>query len=84
MQTLTINIDDSYLDQILNFLQNIPKNKREIFHHQKIDISNHKPNSVKNNFLVLLENGPTISEEEAKEWEKNINNGYKSWKIEEF
>jgi len=84
MQTLTINVDDSYLDQILNFLQNIPKNKREIFHHQKIDISNYKPTDVKNDFLVLLENGPTISEEEANEWEKNINSGYKSWKIEEF
>ena len=73
MQSLTINVDDSYLDQILNFLQNIPKNKREIFHYQKIDISNHKPHSVENNFLVLLENGPTISEEEANVWEKNIN-----------
>ena len=49
MQTLTINVDDSYLD-----------------------------------FLVLLENGPTISEEEADEWKKNINSGYKSWEIEEF
>jgi len=84
MQTLTINVDDSYLDQILNFLQNIPKNKREIFHHQKIDISNDKPTDVKNDFLVLLENGPTISEEEVDEWKKNINSGYKSWEIEEF
>jgi len=84
MQTLTINVDDSYLDQILNFLQNIPKNKREIFHHQKIDISNYEPIDIKNDFLVLLENGPTISEEEADEWKKNINSGYKSWEIEEF
>ena len=84
MQTLTINVDDSYLDQILNVLQNIPKNKREIFHHQKIDIPNQKSNSVENNFLVLLENGPTISEEEVKEWEKSIDSGYKSWKIEAF
>jgi len=51
-------------------LRNIPKNKREIFHHQKIDISNYKPTDVKNDFLVLLENAPTISEEEADEWKK--------------
>jgi len=56
-------------------LRNIPKNKREIFHHQKIDISNYKPTDVKNDFLVLLENAPTISEEEADEWEKNIKSG---------
>ena len=84
MQTLTINVDDGYLDQILNFLQNIPQNKREIFHHQKIDILNSKAIIPENNFLLLLENGPTILENEAKNWEQNIKDGYKSWKIEEF
>lgn len=39
MQTLTIRVDENYLEQILNFLQQIPKNKREIFQHTKIDIS---------------------------------------------
>jgi len=51
MQTLTINVDDRYLDQILDFLQNIPKNKREIFHHQKIDISNSKAIVPNNNII---------------------------------
>ena len=83
MQTLTINVDESYLDQLLNFLQNIPKNKREIFHHQKLDISTNTKN-VNNDFLLLLENGPTISNTDANEWENNIRNGYKSWNIEEL
>jgi hypothetical protein len=83
MQTLTINVDESYLDQLLNFLQNIPKNKREIFHHQKLDISVNRKN-VNNDFLLLLENGPTISNTDVNEWENNIKNGYKSWKIEEL
>jgi len=39
MQTLTINIEDSHLNQILNFLQQIPKEKVEVFIHKKIDIS---------------------------------------------
>ena len=51
MQTLTINIDDGYLDQVLNFLQNIPKNKREIFYHQKIDISSSKATVPNNNII---------------------------------
>ena len=79
MQTLTINVDESYLDQLLNFLQNIPKNKREIFHHQKLEIT---PKNINNDFLLLLENGPTISEDEANAWEQNIKSGYKSWNIE--
>lgn len=84
MQTLTINIDDSYLEQILNFLQQIPKNKREIFYHKKIDMLNFKPSSKNSNFLEILENGFTISQEEADKWEKNIRNGYKSWTIQKF
>jgi hypothetical protein len=31
MQTLTIKVDDNYVEQILDFLQQIPKNKREVF-----------------------------------------------------
>ena len=42
MQTLIIDVEDSYLEQIINFLQQIPKNKREIFYHKKIDILNFK------------------------------------------
>lgn len=38
MQTLTIRVDESYLEQILAFLQQIPKNKREIFQHTKMEI----------------------------------------------
>lgn len=84
MQTLTINVDDSYLNQILNFLQQIPKNKREIFHHQKMDISNFQTEKRTSSFLEILEKGPTISKDELNEWEQNISSGYKSWTIEEF
>ena len=82
MQTLTIRIDESYLDQILAFLQKIPKNKREIFQHTKLNISSSKENE--DEFLTILANGPTISYNEADEWEQNIKQGYKSWNIEEF
>jgi len=84
MQTLTIRIDESYLDQILAFLQQIPKSKREIFQHTKIDISPKKIDKPKDPFLDFLENGPTISEKEAQTWEQNIKQGYKSWNIKEF
>ena len=82
MQTLTIRIDENYLDQILAFLQQIPKNKREIFQHTKLNISPIKENE--DDFLTVLANGPTISHKEADEWEQNIKQGYKSWNIEEF
>ena len=39
MQTLTIRVDESYLEQILNFLQRIPTNKLEIFQGKKLNIS---------------------------------------------
>ena len=81
MQTLTIRVDENYLDQILAFLQQIPKNKREIFQHTKLDIS---PKKIEDDFLSILENGPTISSIEADNWEKNIKQGYQSWNIEEF
>lgn len=35
-------------------------------------------------FLKILENGPMISKDEAKEWKKDISRGYKSWQIDEF
>ena len=82
MQTLTIRIDESYLDQILAFLQQIPKNKREIFQHTKLNLSPKK--REEDDFLTILANGPTISQNEADEWEQNIQKGYKSWNIEEF
>ena len=84
MQTLTINIDDNYLEQILNFLQQIPKNKMEIFYHKKMDILNQKSTQKNSNFLKILKNGPTISSKEVDIWEQNIKNGYKSWTIEKF
>ena len=84
MQTLTINIDENYLEQILNFLQQIPKNKMEIFYHKKMDILNPKLTQKNSNFLKILENGPTISQKEADSWEQNIKNGYKLWTIEKF
>jgi len=84
MQTLTIRIDESYLEQILSFLQQIPKNKREIFQHTKLDISANKIVKQEDDFLTILANGPTISEKEAKVWEADIKQGYNSWKIEEF
>ena len=84
MHTITIKIDDNYFEQVIDFLQHIPKNKREIFQHTKIDISSDKIMKKEQDFLNILENGPTISEQEAKVWENNIKEGYKSWKIEEF
>ena len=42
MQTLTIRVDESYLEQILNFLQRIPTNKLEIFQGKKLNISSTK------------------------------------------
>jgi hypothetical protein len=84
MQTLTIRVDDSYMTQILNFLQQIPKNKREIFHHQRVDISHISQDNKKSDFLEILEKGPTLSINELNEWEENIESGYKSWQIEEF
>ena len=84
MQTLTIRIDESYFEQILAFLQQIPTSKREIFQHTKIDISPKKIDKPKDSFLAFLENGPTISEQEAQTWEQNIKQGYKSWNIKEF
>jgi len=69
MQTLTIRID--------TFLQQIPK--KEIFQHTKLNIS---PIKKEDEFLAILENGPTISTEKADEWEQNIKQGYKSWNIE--
>ena len=84
MQTITITVDDNYLSQVLNFLQQIPKNKREIFHHQKVDISSFIEENKRNNFLEILEKGETLLKDELSEWEENIKNGYKSWKIEEF
>lgn len=84
MQTLTIRVDESYLEQILSFLQQIPKNKREIFQHTKLEISANKIVKQEDDFLTILANGPTISEVEANEWESDIKQGYSSWKIEEF
>lgn len=84
MQTLTIRVDESYLEQILSFLQQIPKNKREIFQHTKLEISANKIVKQEDDFLTILANGPTISEVEANEWEADIKQGYSSWKIEEF
>ena len=82
MQTLTIRVDESYIDQILAFLQQIPKSKREVFQHTKLNISPEK--RAEDDFLSILANGPTISKNEVNEWENNIQKGYKSWKIEEF
>ena len=85
MQTLTIKIDDNYLEQFLDFLQQIPKNKREVYQHTKLDILSQIPIEKKDDdFLNILKNGPTISEEEAQNWESSIKKGYKSWMIEEF
>ena len=82
MQTLTIRVDESYLEQILNFLQQIPKNKREVFQHTKLNMPSKKENE--DEFLTILANGPTISHDEAKKWEQNIKQGYASWNIQEF
>jgi len=86
MQTLTIKVDDSYLEQILTFLQQIPKNKREIFQHKNTVLSskNRDTKEPEDELLTLLANGPTISQKEATLWEQDITKGYKSWNIQEF
>ena len=68
MQTLTIRVDDSYINQILNFLQQIPQSKWEIVQHQEIDIPNSKIVNKKDDFLEILERGPTLTKDE-----QNIN-----------
>jgi len=82
VQTLTIQVDDRYVEQIIAFLQQIPQNKREIYQHKKIEIT--QPCVQKEQFLKFLEEGPTLSKDEITQWEKNITDGYASWKIEAF
>ena len=70
MQTLIIRVDESYIEQVLNFLQQIPDNKKEIFQHKRLDIST--KSNKDDDFLSILENDPTISKKEADEWEQQI------------
>ena len=83
MQTLTIRVDDNYLDQVLGFLKTIPKSKREILQQSSSQVPR-KSDQPKDDFLVFLKNGPTISEQDAHAWEQNIMDGYKHWNIEAF
>ena len=83
MQTLTIRVDDSYLDQVLGFLKTIPKSKREILQQSSNPVPS-KSDQPKDDFLVFLKNGPTISTQDARIWEQNITDGYKHWNIEAF
>jgi len=69
----------------------IPKEYQEVYNQEKVQIfiiSADKPKNIleekKDDFLAILENGPTISWQEAKAWENNIKQGYESWKIEEY
>lgn len=84
MQTLTIKIDDGYLNQVLNFLKKIPNNKLEIFYNHDKNTPDSKQNYGKKNLLKILKSGPTFSGDEIREWEENITNGYKTWTIEAF
>lgn len=40
--------------------------------------------SKDDDYLGILKNGPTISKEQAIEWESDIRKGYKYWHIDEF
>ncbi len=40
MQTLTIKIDDDYLEKITNFLKKIPQNKIKIINNKAVNNSN--------------------------------------------
>lgn len=84
MHTITVNVDDNYFEQVINYLQKIPKSKREIFQHTKIESSPAETIKNDDDFLVILKNGPTISEKEAKELENDIGQGWKNWRIEGF
>ena len=84
MQTLTIKIDDSYLDKVLGFLQTIPKSKREILQHTHTTTPQKNEETTEDDFLTFLRNGPTISEQDARIWEQSITDGYKNWNIETF
>ena len=84
MHTITVNVDDNYFEQVINYLQKIPKSKREIFQHTKIESSPAETIKNDDDFLAILKNGPTISEKEAKELENDIEQGWKNWTIEGF
>ena len=84
MHTITVNVDDNYFEQVINYLQKIPKSKREIFQHTKIESSPAETIKNDDDFLAILKNGPTISEKEAKELENDIGQGWKNWTIEGF
>ena len=79
MQTLTIKVDESYIEQVLNFLQQIPDNKKEILKHTSSTTT-----KKEDDFLTILANGPTISDSDAHKWQEDIKQGYKSWDIKEF
>jgi len=76
---------------IKNGIVHMPKEYQEIYNQEKVQIfiiSANKPKNIleekKDDFLAILENGPTILEQEAKVWENNIKQGYGSWKIAEY
>ena len=79
MQTLTITIDDSYLNQVLRFLKSIPKSKRHIVYAPDTDSINPRPNK---DLLRLLKNGPVLTGDEIREWENDLKDGYRTWTIE--
>ena len=74
MKRVLIEVEDRYLDRILDFLKNIPI---------KITLIEDKENNKKDNFLSILKEAPTLSEDEIKSWESSIKKGFKSWNINE-
>jgi len=84
MHTITIKIDDSYLKKVLDYLKNIPADKREFYLLDDQNKSIKETDPFKDGFLKILENGPSITDSEAQEWIDTIRKGYSSWSIEEF
>lgn len=78
MQTLTIKIDEGYLDQFLQFLQQIPGSKREIIQHKPAGTNK------KDALSEILLHGPTYTSDRIAQWEQDMEEGYQSWKIEPF
>jgi len=84
MHTITIKIDDSYFKKVLDYLKNIPADKREfcLLDNRGKSIKDIDP--YRDGFLKILENGPSITDSEAEEWIDTIRKGYSPWSIEEF
>jgi hypothetical protein len=67
-------IQNKSLDEIKSMIVELLRNQIKSNKHTKLDI----PSKQEDDFLNLLANGPTISNQEAQEWQHQIQQGYNS------